>query len=190
MQYGVTLDDFMSCLDPLKPIQYIKHLHSNRMLRGTGIKQAPFQCIVSSWMLSLATHWIADVAIFTSHVSEGSPVVPTSSELIKNTHLQNLYQLSWLEYSAFICQRYHELPIVLDTGASMSLTPVPSDFNGNFYPASISEVSYLAHTTRIFGKGTIEQNIIDYWNVVRVIRTTVYCVPNASIDLFIIQTYF
>ena len=151
MHYFVYIYGFMLRLNPLKPIQDIKTLHLNYMLGGSGIKQAPLQYILSSRMCSLATQPIVNVTIFTHRISEVAPFIPTSSNILKNIYIQNLYQFSYLEYSAFMSQRDYYIPIVLDTREFMLLITVMRNFIGNFQPASISEVSGLAHKTCIFG---------------------------------------
>jgi hypothetical protein len=83
-----------------------------------------------------------------------------------------------------------DLPVVLDTGASMSLTPVLSDFIGPLEPAPLKEIRGLTSTTRVVGKGIVEWHICDYWNVSGIIRTMAYYVPDASIRLFSPQSYF
>jgi Reverse transcriptase (RNA-dependent DNA polymerase) len=82
------------------------------------------------------------------------------------------------------------LPIVLDTGASTSITPYIDDFVGPLEPASVDEIRGISGTTRVVGKGTVEWLIRDYWNVVRSVRTTAYYVPDINIRLFCPQAYF
>ena len=62
IRYGMSLDDFTPQLDPIKPIQSIKYLHSTDMLIGIRINQAPFQCIILSPMRSLAKHPKSNIA--------------------------------------------------------------------------------------------------------------------------------
>ena len=64
MQQGMSLVEFMSILNPLKPIQTIKCLHLNDMLRGIRIEKSPLQCILSSRMCSLKTQPRVNVAMF------------------------------------------------------------------------------------------------------------------------------
>ena len=87
-------------------------------------------------------------------------------------------------------QRKCELPVVIDTGASTSITSVLSDFVGPLQTASVSEISGISSTTRIAGKGIVEWHIIDYWNIVRTIRTEAYYAPDTNIRLFSPQVYF
>ena len=49
-----------------------------------------------------------------------------------------------------------DLPIVIDTGASTSITPQLSDFIGDLKPAATSEVNQLSGSTKIVGRGTGE----------------------------------
>ena len=81
-------------------------------------------------------------------------------------------------------------PIVIDTGASTSITPVSSDFIGDLQPANLKEVKQLQGNTKIVVKALVEWKIVDYWNVVKVIRTGAYYIPDASIRLFRPQSFF
>jgi hypothetical protein len=95
-------------------------------------------------------------------------------------------------YEPFACltQPEHEIPVIIDTGASTSLTPVIGDFLGDLEPAPMNEIKGLTAKTRVVGKGTVEWAIRDYWNVVCIIRTTAYNVPDAAVRLFSPQAYF
>ena len=44
------------------------------------------------------------------------------------------------------------LPIVIDTGASISLTANHNDFVGPIHPATITELQGLSHTTKVTEK--------------------------------------
>ena len=66
------------------------------------------------------------------------------------------------------------MPIMLDTGASTSITPVLEGFVGPLEASPADEITRLSGKTRIVGKGTVEWAISNYWNVVCVVRTTAY----------------
>jgi hypothetical protein len=83
-----------------------------------------------------------------------------------------------------------DMPIVIDTGASVSLTPILSDFISPLVPTQLTELKGLTSKTNVVGKGLVEWPIRDYWNVPGVITTSAYYVPNASIRLFSPQSYF
>lgn len=84
----------------------------------------------------------------------------------------------------------YDLPVVIDTGASTYITPAVDDFVGPLESTSLHEIRGIAGSTRVVGKGTVEWTIRDYWNVVRVIRTTAYYLPDIPIRLFSPQAYF
>jgi hypothetical protein len=83
-----------------------------------------------------------------------------------------------------------DMPIVVDTGASVSLTPVLSDFTGPLVPTQLTELKGLTAKTHVIGKGFVKWPIRDFWNVPGVIKTSAYYVPNASIRLFSPHCYF
>ena len=82
------------------------------------------------------------------------------------------------------------MPIVINTGASTSITPVIGDFIGPLEPTPAAEIKGLNSKTHIVGKGTVEWAICNYWNVVRVVQTTAYYVPDVDIHLFSPQANF
>jgi hypothetical protein len=82
------------------------------------------------------------------------------------------------------------MPVVIDTGASVSLTPLLSDFVSPLVPTALTELKGLTSKTHVVGRGMVEWPISDFWNVPGVIRTQAYYVPNASIRLFSPQSYF
>ena len=84
----------------------------------------------------------------------------------------------------------NELPIVIDTGTSTSITPVLGDFVGDLKPTHIEEVKQLSGNTKVVGKGIVEWEVKDLWNVLKIIRTEAYYIPEATIRLFGPQAYF
>jgi hypothetical protein len=84
----------------------------------------------------------------------------------------------------------NELPIVIiDTGASCSITPVHSDFISTILPSDIPALNNISGTTAVVGQGTIEWRIQDAKGIVKPIQTSAYCVPKATIRLFSPQVY-
>jgi hypothetical protein len=74
-----------------------------------------------------------------------------------------------------------DIPVVLDTSSSVTLTPILSDFVGPLVPTALTELKGLTSKTNVVGQGVIKWPIRDYWNVPGIIRTTAFYVPNASI---------
>ena len=82
------------------------------------------------------------------------------------------------------------LPIVIDSGASISLTANYNDFVGPIRPATITELQGLSHTTKVHGVGKVEWTVRDVFGATRTIKTQAYYVPEATVRLFSPQTYF
>jgi hypothetical protein len=82
------------------------------------------------------------------------------------------------------------VPIVIDTGASVSVTPVLIDFLGPLRPCATSNLKGLSGTPEVIGEGTVNWLVRYMFGNKRKISTTAYCVPEASIRLFSPHTYF
>ena len=82
------------------------------------------------------------------------------------------------------------LPIVIDSGASISLTANYNDFVGPIRPATITELKGLAHTTKVHVVGNVAWTVRDVFGATRTIKTQAYYVPDAIVRLFSPQTYF
>ena len=82
------------------------------------------------------------------------------------------------------------IPIVLDTGASFSLTPVLSDFVSAIEKCPTKEMTGLTDSVMIVGVGDVEWAIRDHMGQVQIIRTKSYYIPKASVRLFSPQSYF
>jgi hypothetical protein len=82
------------------------------------------------------------------------------------------------------------VPIVIDTGASVSVTPVLADFIGPLRPCVTANLKGLSGSTEVIGEGTVNWLVRDMFRNKRKIQTTAYYVPDASIRLFSPQTYF
>ena len=82
------------------------------------------------------------------------------------------------------------LPIVIDSGASISLTANYNDFVGPIRPATITELQGLSHTTKVHGVGQVKWTVRDVFGATRTIKTEAYYVPEPTVRLFSPQTYF
>jgi Reverse transcriptase (RNA-dependent DNA polymerase) len=169
LQYGVSLDEFVARINPLQQFQTQQALNSPEFLRACGSFQAVLE--------GISIRPFTGVAMLLKHNSRQSSEFETLTD-----KMERAYHSSGEEK--------RELPVVIDTGASTSVTPVLSDFIGPLEPTSIEEIRGISSSTRVVGKGTVEWTVQDYWNVVRVIRTTAYYVPAISIRLFSPQAYF
>ena len=82
------------------------------------------------------------------------------------------------------------LPIVIDTGTSLSLTANYNDFVGPIRPSTITELQGLSHTTKVHSIGKVEWTVRDMFGATRTIKTEAFYVPDATVHLFCPQTYF
>ena len=83
-----------------------------------------------------------------------------------------------------------DLPVVIDSGASRSLTPNLSDFVGPLRECSVDTLKGLGGKSLVVGVGTVEWTIRDLYGKTGKVRTEAYYVPSAEIRLFSPQTYF
>jgi hypothetical protein len=89
----------------------------------------------------------------------------------------------------YISTNNKELPIVIDTGASSSITPIATDFTTEIAKADLQELKQVNGTTAVCGQGTVLWPIEDVDGVRRSITTDAYYVPDAGIRLFSPQDY-
>jgi len=81
-------------------------------------------------------------------------------------------------------------PIVIDSGASVSLSPCFADFIHGICPSSLVDLRGLDGTVAVSGEGFIEWCVFDIHNIIQTIWTRAFFVPSAEIRLFSTQSYF
>ena len=91
---------------------------------------------------------------------------------------------------AYLASHHGNVPIVLDTGCSMSITPFEEDFVGEITPVKGGEMHGLTDSVSITGIGQVEWCVRDVFGRIATIRTKAYHIPKASIRLLSTQTYF
>jgi hypothetical protein len=93
--------------------------------------------------------------------------------------------------SIYVSSNKDDLPIVIDTGASCTITPVLSDFiHAPTSPDTDSLGSLTTVKTKVSGQGPIEWDIEDVNGCLKKLQTISYYVPEATIRLFSPQAYF
>jgi hypothetical protein len=91
----------------------------------------------------------------------------------------------------YVSSNKDDLPIVIDTGASCTITPSLSDFTSQpTTPDTATLGSLTTVHTKVTGQGPTEWDIEDVNGVVKKLQTTSYYVPEATIRLFSPQAYF
>ena len=83
-----------------------------------------------------------------------------------------------------------EIPIVIDTGCSISVSPYEEDFITPIERSNETKMHGLKDSIDIGGVGQVEWTIRDVFNRVATIRTRCYHIPSANIRLCSTQTYF
>jgi hypothetical protein len=79
--------------------------------------------------------------------------------------------------SVYLSNKPEELPLVIDTGASCSITLIHSDFISTIQPSDVPVLNNITGTMAVVGQGTIEWNIQDANGIVKPIQTSAYYVP-------------
>ena len=82
------------------------------------------------------------------------------------------------------------VPVVIDSGASTSVTPFRDDFVDKMIPLKNETVDGITETASIEGVGTVEWKVFDDVGNPGTIRTFAYFMPKAKIRLFSPQKYF
>ena len=80
------------------------------------------------------------------------------------------------------------LPIVIDTGASRSISPRKEDFIS--FERYSSKIEGIGSSTEVAGKGYVKWKSTDQHNKTREIVTFAYYIPSASIRLYSPQSHF
>ena len=89
----------------------------------------------------------------------------------------------------FLSKSLHKnTPIVLDTGASVSLTPFRDDFV-SFSPCNL-EITGIGATSPVRGKGIVRWQVYDPNNLCTTIETEAMYMPEANIRLYSPQKHF
>ena len=188
MQYGVDLGEFVQTIDPIGQFRILKFLMSPAMLRACGEQRILDVAAVTTRVSRSYFEPLAGFPAVLQCVPEGGKSIPLIPHGFQGMGTVDCPMPT--RYDALLSSAGADAPIVIDTGASTSLTPDLSDFVTPLEPVQSAEVNGLTGKTKVVGKGLVEWTIRDYWGVVQVIRTTAVFVPDASIRLFSPQAYF
>lgn len=99
-------------------------------------------------------------------------------------------QSSQLNSSQFYSVSPDGCPVVIDSGASTSVTPFREDFVGDMIPLNDQKVAGITETAVIEGIGSVEWTVFDDFGNKGTIKTLAYYMPKANIRLFSPQKYF
>ena len=183
MQFGISIDDLLKMIDQ----DFTKSVRLIRTLQDLdfGVHKIPLSVQARVATASSAAQWV-NIAL-AQNQAQGLPQGPRLP--ITNCYEDPLLTGDKMQ-SIYTALDPNETPVVLDTGASFSLTPFKSDFVGTLRRSEISTLKGLSSTTTVEGIGTVEWTIRDVFGLVRTIRVSAYYVPSATVRLFSPQVYF
>ena len=125
---------------------------------------------------------------------------PVTAPDLVNSHVAELYARTLSAPSstvaldttvAYLATPGDSIPVVLDTSASVSITPVLSDFVTNLKLAGSRALCGLNDATAdVIGVGLVAWSVRDTHGTVHVLCTPAYYIPNATVKLFSPQAYF
>lgn len=171
------IDGFVATLDPLKQYRALRSLSQQFFTRNS------FQPRVTRPQALYAATLLGQC--FDNHsltrAVDALKLQPSDLGPVLETHLSK---------SVYFSDKHESVPIVIDTGASISITPVRGDFIGNLEPATDISLNGLTGKAAVIGTGMVEWTIRDLFGVVRSIKTKAYFVPDAPIRLFSPQKLF
>lgn len=116
--------------------------------------------------------------------------LPEATEVVVNN--PNPYQDERLDIraAAYKTSFTKEMPIVFDTGASMSVMPLREDFEDELEAPPITSMQGLKDKVNVIGVGKVSWTVFDMHGITRTIKTRAYLVPDGNIRLLSPQTYF
>jgi hypothetical protein len=92
--------------------------------------------------------------------------------------------------SVYQARNHPEFPIVIDSGASVSVTPHIRDFRGPLQKCPTKSLDGLSSKTEVLGMVKVTWEVKDFYGVKMTITTMAYYVPTANIRLFSPKVYF
>ena len=158
-KHGTQMHDEPFHHDPLRQFKTIQLLCGSSFLattykrKKTRWKLRTQQCMVAAATFSQTNDFLSVTRLM------DSPHIPNFADLSKRM-------------SIYLNGNGDDLlPIVIDSGASCSLTPNKHDFIGDIRPATINELHGLSNTTKVLGVGTVEWTIRDVFGTIRTLKT-------------------
>jgi hypothetical protein len=148
--YGATshnMNKFIHTLDPLTLICSLKFLQQQFIISSTSDTQA----------ISTAKSLVA------SYVAYHSSLSP-------DTHVQFPSNFPTTDcFAVYHIKADPLMPIVIDTGASFSLTPNEHDFISEIQPTAMQSLKQLTSEAPVVGEGIVEWHVKDLYGIIRTI---------------------
>ena len=163
LQYGVSLDEFVTAVKPELFFQNVSALSADSFLQTSKQRKSRRARARQALIAAQRLRPTSDPSYLTADTSHDMRVYISSDD---------------------------SMPIVIDTGASLSLTPNLEDFVEPPKPCALTHLHGLSGNTEVLGVGTVEWTVRDIFGEVRTLRCQAYWVPGASIRLFSPQRFF
>ena len=90
----------------------------------------------------------------------------------------------------YVSSRHTDLPIVIDTGASNSISPIGSDFMGDIRKPDLETLKQVNGTTPVAGQGDVQWNIEDFYGTRRSIITEHTLFLTHKSDYFLLKCIY
>ena len=119
----------------------------------------------------------------TSSINASDPMLSSMDTLLYNSVIPQVVM-----DSMYLSADEASMPIVIDTGASRSISPHKSDFI-EFRNHSM-DIGTINASSKVEGTGIIRWKVTDQNNVTSTIETAAYYIPSASIRLYSPQYHF
>ena len=119
----------------------------------------------------------------TQSLEQHDPVLSPLDALLYNSVIPQVVM-----ESVYLTKAEDSMPIVIDTGASRSISPHRSDFI-EFRPHHM-DIGTINASSKVEGAGIVRWKVTDQNGVTSVIETAAYYIPSASIRLYSPQYHF
>ena len=203
LQFGISLDDFVTNIHPIRQWHLFRHVADPLSIASASKVSSIHRAVDETINLAAAIHEAEPyrhfspvrnsvtllsrcnvaaesfVDIVHRYLSDNSGTMPVKPG-------RSIYNLKPTpeDFSPI------DVPIVIDTGASLSLTPYKEDFVEPPQPCLLKALHNVSSTTKVEGVGTVAWRVIDLYGAVHTIKTRAYYVPSASIRLYSPQRHF
>ena len=134
---------------------------------------------------------LSHIETLSTKKSRGLPAAfVAATGLVKALGVERASNIS--QKGAYLTDNQHrsDVPIVIDSGSSISVTPFIDDFTSNLTESDIPSLQGLTDKAMVQGQGKVEWKIRDPDGRVALIHCTAYYVPDASIRLHSPQASF
>ena len=174
MRWGVNLDNLVQTIDPLAP------MHAVKAFDRFGLRTKHPLPVIGMTSSSLL-HSI-QVAM-RARINQRSRVMPP---IVEESVIDEKSRL----FHSFQAVMRDEVPIVIDTRASFSLSPFKDDFIGPLEETNTESLQGLNSQAEVKGEGMVEWHVQDIFGVCQMVKTKAFFVPTATIWFFSPQTFF